>query len=279
MLNNSRAVMREPPFGMCSEPAGPPKRLAFNQATDRYMCNPLSQHGEWRQAMTLPSPGIGRRPLPHTENRSLFRVVAPTAWGLLLDQRMRLQLPVEALLTALALLVPLSPGHAAEPSSTPGQAMYLRYCGACHGPAGKGDGIAGTFITPKPGDLTQIAKKNGGTFPFQGVPYIDGTRMRDLWMPVGRNVPPESAWDGRMSRCKASSCSSPLVRSRSGQVKESAPPNKSTFSTPPGRWEHRGLAGDSPRRSSTTRSWLDSGPHSPPTRTRTRARFAKRGAC
>lgn len=118
-----------------------------------------------------------------------------------MGQRMRLQLPVEALLTALALLVPPSPGHAAEPSSTPGQAMYLRYCGACHGPAGKGDGIAGTLITPKPADLTQIAKTNGGTFPFQGVlAYIDGTKdMRahgDPAMPVwGETFRAESAWD------------------------------------------------------------------------------------
>jgi mono/diheme cytochrome c family protein len=144
---------------------------------------------------------MGRRPLPYPENGSLFRVVAPTAWGLLLGQRMRFQLPVEALLTALALLVAPSPGHAAEPASTPGPAMYLRYCGACHGPAGKGDGIAGTFITPKPADLTQIAKKNGGTFPFQVVQaYIDGTKdMRahgDPAMPVwGETFRAESGWD------------------------------------------------------------------------------------
>jgi hypothetical protein len=28
--------------------------------------------------------------------------------------------------------------------------MYLRYCAAGHGPNGAGDGIAGTFLTPKP---------------------------------------------------------------------------------------------------------------------------------
>jgi hypothetical protein len=52
---------------------------------------------------------------------------------------------------------------------------YLRYCGACHGPGGKGDGIAGTFMRPKPTDLTQIAKRNGGKFPFEPVlRKIDG---------------------------------------------------------------------------------------------------------
>jgi mono/diheme cytochrome c family protein len=55
--------------------------------------------------------------------------------------------------------------------------MYLKYCGACHGPGGKGDGIAGTFMRPKPADLTQIARKNGGEFPFERtMEVIDGRR-------------------------------------------------------------------------------------------------------
>ncbi|MGH7894397.1 MAG: c-type cytochrome [Candidatus Binatia bacterium] len=58
----------------------------------------------------------------------------------------------------------------------PQRAMYLRYCGACHGPGGKGDGIAGSFMRPKPPDLTQIAKQSGGTFPLKKVMrYVDGT--------------------------------------------------------------------------------------------------------
>ena len=57
-----------------------------------------------------------------------------------------------------------------------GRAMYLQYCGACHGPSGKGDGIAGTFMRPKPTDLTQIAKRDNGQFPYQDVvQVIDGT--------------------------------------------------------------------------------------------------------
>ena len=43
-----------------------------------------------------------------------------------------------------------------------GRAMYFQYCGACHGPSGKGDGVAGTFMRPKPSDLTQIAKRDTG---------------------------------------------------------------------------------------------------------------------
>ena len=91
--------------------------------------------------------------------------------------------------------------YAAEPATDPGRAMYLRYCGACDGPAGKGDGIAGGFMTPKPADLTQIAAKHGGTFPFQAVmAYGDGTNdvraHGDPAMPVwGETFRAESAWD------------------------------------------------------------------------------------
>jgi mono/diheme cytochrome c family protein len=57
----------------------------------------------------------------------------------------------------------------------PGQMLYLRYCGACHGPAGKGDGVAGKFMRPKPADLTGIAKAHGGAFPFdETMKVVDG---------------------------------------------------------------------------------------------------------
>jgi mono/diheme cytochrome c family protein len=91
--------------------------------------------------------------------------------------------------------------RAAEPAADPGRAMHLRYCSACHGPAGKGDGIAGSFMTPKPADLTQIAAKHDGTFPFQAVmAYIDGTNdvraHGDPTMPVwGETFRAASAWD------------------------------------------------------------------------------------
>jgi mono/diheme cytochrome c family protein len=57
----------------------------------------------------------------------------------------------------------------------PNKAAYLQYCGACHGPGGKGDGVASSFMRPPPTDLTQIAKKNGGDFPVMRVmETIDG---------------------------------------------------------------------------------------------------------
>ena len=53
--------------------------------------------------------------------------------------------------------------------------LYRRYCGACHGPNGKGDGLVGTLLQTKPTDLTEIAKKHGGDFPTAEIEMvIDG---------------------------------------------------------------------------------------------------------
>jgi mono/diheme cytochrome c family protein len=87
--------------------------------------------------------------------------------------------------------------RAADPAE-PGEAMYRRYCGACHGPAGKGDGVASSTLRPPPTNLTEIAKKNGGTFPtMQIVHYVDGSEHvrahGDPAMPVWGEVFREEA--------------------------------------------------------------------------------------
>jgi mono/diheme cytochrome c family protein len=57
----------------------------------------------------------------------------------------------------------------------PSEELYLRYCGACHGPKGRGDGIAAPVMKPRPPDLTTIAQRNGGKFPMAAViAKIDG---------------------------------------------------------------------------------------------------------
>lgn len=104
-----------------------------------------------------------------------------------------------ALLPLVAPLLFTAP--AAGEADDPGRALYLRYCGACHGPNGKGDGIAGTFMRPKPADLTQIAKKHKGEFPFQEtMEIIDGRNTvrahgdsdMPVWGEVFRDHP---AWE------------------------------------------------------------------------------------
>jgi mono/diheme cytochrome c family protein len=73
---------------------------------------------------------------------------------------------------------------------------YLHYCSACHGQDGKGDGVVSGFMNPKPSDLTQLAKKAGGKFPFyEVVQIIDGRQTlhahgdRDMpvWGPILRS--------------------------------------------------------------------------------------------
>jgi mono/diheme cytochrome c family protein len=93
---------------------------------------------------------------------------------------------------------------AATDADNPGRAVYQRYCGACHGPEGRGDGLAGTFMQPKPTDLTQVAKRSGGQFPFQRLmDVIDGRDTvrahGDPQMPVWGEIFHDTAtWD--MSR-------------------------------------------------------------------------------
>jgi mono/diheme cytochrome c family protein len=107
---------------------------------------------------------------------------------------------------AVAIIVPvlvLARTTAAAEGENPNKALYLKYCGACHGPGGKGDGIAGTFMRPKPADLTQIAKQNGGQFPARKtMEIIDGrTTVRahgDPDMPVwGEIFQDQASWDVR----------------------------------------------------------------------------------
>lgn len=56
-----------------------------------------------------------------------------------------------------------------------GELEYQNYCAVCHGVDAKGQGLMGRFLTIRPADLTLLAKKNGGTFPFwQTYRAIDG---------------------------------------------------------------------------------------------------------
>ena len=70
-----------------------------------------------------------------------------------------------AAVVALAMVAGFGDGSALaadDPAVALGQKLYTQYCASCHGADGKG----AAKVTPNPGDLTQIAKKNGGKFPF-----------------------------------------------------------------------------------------------------------------
>lgn len=92
------------------------------------------------------------------------------------------------------------PALAAEPLD--GRALYLRYCSACHGSEGRGDGVVSGAMRPKPTDLTAIAKASpGGAFPVAEVAAsIDGAATArahgDPDMPVWGEVLRENGEPG-----------------------------------------------------------------------------------
>lgn len=75
-------------------------------------------------------------------------------------------------------------------AEVPGRALYVRYCGACHGPHAKGDGIVASLMRPPPPDLTTIAARSAGTFSIEEVARtIDGREM-----PHGHGEPTMPVW-------------------------------------------------------------------------------------
>lgn len=67
---------------------------------------------------------------------------------------------------------PIAPPLAAGAATATGPEMYRAYCGACHGPRGKGDGPAAPALRVAPPDLTRLARDNGGTFPEKDVEWV-----------------------------------------------------------------------------------------------------------
>ncbi|HEY1241323.1 MAG TPA: c-type cytochrome [Bryobacteraceae bacterium] len=82
-----------------------------------------------------------------------------------------------------------------------GPAMFKEYCATCHGVEGRGNGPAMNATKKRPADLTQLARKNGGTFPDVHVMnYITGydvvaahgTRDMPVWGTLFRSLDPDS---------------------------------------------------------------------------------------
>lgn len=78
-----------------------------------------------------------------------------------------------------------------DPSS--GKEMYTAYCASCHGADGKGNGPAAAALKTPPTDLTQLAAKNGGTFPDAHIAQVikgdsmtaaHGNKDMPVWGPV-----------------------------------------------------------------------------------------------
>jgi mono/diheme cytochrome c family protein len=92
--------------------------------------------------------------------------------------------------TAIVLSMSIPPARATETIDSTGPENFARYCAACHGDGGKGDGpVASAIAKPIP-DLTRIAERNNGKFPRQiiknaidGRWQIDahGTKKMPVW--------------------------------------------------------------------------------------------------
>jgi len=73
---------------------------------------------------------------------------------------------------------------------TAGEIEYYHHCASCHGTDGRGQGVLARYLTIEPTDLTSLAQKNAGRFPFWEVyRTIDGreeirghgTRKMPVW--------------------------------------------------------------------------------------------------
>ena len=78
-----------------------------------------------------------------------------------------------------------------------GQAMYVSYCGSCHGESGHGNGPVAQVIKEPIPDLTTLKVRNGGQFPYlfvvqsiKGDPQMPahGTADMPVWGPVLRQL-------------------------------------------------------------------------------------------
>ena len=79
----------------------------------------------------------------------------------------------------------------ARPTATlNGVDLFKEYCAVCHGNDAKGDGPAADALKKRPADLTQLARKNNGTFPElhvmnfikgQDVVASHGSRDMPIW--------------------------------------------------------------------------------------------------
>lgn len=76
-----------------------------------------------------------------------------------------------AAIIAAALLSPTL-AHSAEDEFALGKAEYMATCAACHGEAADGNGPIASMFREKVPDLTGLAARNDGEFPFLDVFHV-----------------------------------------------------------------------------------------------------------
>ncbi len=79
-------------------------------------------------------------------------------------------------------------------NASSGKDMYIAYCASCHGATGAGNGPAAPALKAAPANLTELASKNGGKFPYAKVqtaikgdadmPSAHGSQQMPVWGPT-----------------------------------------------------------------------------------------------
>jgi mono/diheme cytochrome c family protein len=109
--------------------------------------------------------------------------------------------------TAVLVAVPQTTGPRNPPlviRSLAGGDLFAFYCATCHGRKGTGDGPVAAALKSPPPDLTQLGRRNGGTFPRQRVEAFvtnggdvlspaHGSADMPVWGPVFRGLDPSDA--------------------------------------------------------------------------------------
>ncbi|WP_270935669.1 c-type cytochrome [Falsiroseomonas oryzae] len=100
-----------------------------------------------------------------------------------------MHIPGLALGCALALTTGIGAAWAQAPQPPArGVEFYRTACAQCHGDDGKGGGQVARLLNTRPSDLTTLARRNNGAFPFVRVgQIIDG--REDIALHGGREMP------------------------------------------------------------------------------------------
>jgi mono/diheme cytochrome c family protein len=81
-------------------------------------------------------------------------------------------------------------GWSQDLSHYTGEELYQRFCSACHGTGGEGDGTVAAYFKMAPPDLTELTKRNGGSYPAEKLrtiidgryaPGPHGSRQMPVW--------------------------------------------------------------------------------------------------
>jgi mono/diheme cytochrome c family protein len=79
------------------------------------------------------------------------------------------------------------------PIPSPGKRLYTRYCASCHGTDGRGMGPAASAFKTPPPDLTLLARRHDGKFPYVYVENVlrfgvtfpaHGSSEMPVWGPI-----------------------------------------------------------------------------------------------